>query len=124
MELPLELARRRPHQLSGGQRQRVGIARALSLNPEVIIADEVTSSLDVTIQAQMIELFQKLRQRLHLTIIFISHDLSVVRNLCETVLVMKKGKMVEYGPTDRVFEKPQESYTRELLNAIPRVFQT
>jgi peptide/nickel transport system ATP-binding protein len=121
VELPENLMQRHSTQLSGGQRQRVGIARALSLNPEVIIADEVTSALDVTIQAQILELFRKLRERRHLTLVFISHDLSVVRNICETVLVMKHGKMVEYGPTEQIFNAPKESYTRELLSAIPKV---
>jgi ABC-type glutathione transport system ATPase component len=121
VELPENLMHRHPTQLSGGQRQRVGIARALSLNPEVIIADEVTSALDVTIQAQILELFRKLRERHHLTLVFISHDLSVVRNICDTVLVMKHGKMVEYGPTEQIFNTPREDYTRELLSAIPKV---
>jgi peptide/nickel transport system ATP-binding protein len=122
VELPEDFMHRRPAQLSGGQRQRIGIARALSLNPEVIIADEVTSSLDVTIQAQILALFNKLRRRRNLTIIFISHNLSVVRNICETVLVMKQGQLVEYGRTQQIFKAPQKDYTRELLDAIPRVF--
>jgi peptide/nickel transport system ATP-binding protein len=123
VELPTHLKHRYPAQLSGGQRQRVGIARALSLNPEIIIADEVTSALDVTIQAQILELFQKLRKRHQLTLLFISHDLSVVRHICDTVLVMKHGKMVEYGPTEEIFKTPKNDYTKDLLAAIPRVFQ-
>jgi peptide/nickel transport system ATP-binding protein len=121
VELSPELLTRRPGQLSGGQRQRVGIARALALEPKVIIADEVTSALDVTIQAQILGLFERLRQSMNLTLILISHDLAVVRHLCEQVAVLRNGRLVEHGPTEQIFAQPRESYTRDLLAAIPRI---
>lgn len=123
VELPITLLGRRTTQLSGGQRQRVGIARALALEPEILIADEVTSALDVTIQAQVLGLFERLRHELSLTLILISHDLSVVRYLCEDVAVMRHGRLVEYGPTEQVLEHPQQDYTRALIAAIPRFSQ-
>ena len=113
------LANRRPHQLSGGQCQRVGIARALSLNPQLIIADEATSALDVTIQAQILNLLMHLREQMQLTLIFISHDLSVVRHLCRTVAVMQRGRIVESGSVEQIFNAPQHPYTRQLIDAIP-----
>ncbi len=119
VELPEELIERRTSQLSGGQRQRVGIARALALEPEILIADEVTSALDVTIQAQILGLFERLRRELALTLILISHDLAVVRYLCEHVAVMRHGKVVEYGRTEDVLNSPREDYTKELIAAIP-----
>mgnify|MGYP003606620448 CR=1 FL=1 len=121
VELPIELLRRKSGQLSGGQRQRVGIARALAMQPEILIADEVTSALDVSIQAQILTLFRQLQKDMGLTLILISHDLAVVRYLCEDVAVMQHGKLVEHGPTARVLRDPQSDYTRSLLNAAPRL---
>ncbi len=123
VELPKTLLGRRTTQLSGGQRQRVGIARALALEPEILIADEVTSALDVTIQAQVLSLFERLRRDLSLTLILISHDLSVVRYLCEDVAVMRHGRLVEYGPTEQVLDQPQQDYTKALIAAIPRFWR-
>ena len=119
VELPPELMRRRPHQLSGGQRQRVGIARALALDPEIIIADEVTSALDVTIQAQILELFKRLRREMRLTLILISHDLGVVGHMSDSVAVLRHGRLVEYGAAEDVFTRPRDAYTRTLLDSIP-----
>lgn len=117
--LGVELARRRPHQLSGGQCQRVGIARALAVKPELLLADEPTSALDVTIQAQILNLLMLLRQSRGLTMIFISHDLTVVRHLCQTIAVMEHGRLVEMGSVHDIFDTPREPYTRRLLAAIP-----
>lgn len=120
VELPEALLSRPTTQLSGGQRQRVGIARALALEPEILIADEVTSALDVTIQAQILVLFERLRREMALTLILISHDLAVVRYLCDEILVMKHGKVVEYGSTAAVLNSPRAEYTRALIAAMPR----
>src|SRR5262249_38996019 len=121
VELSLDLLARRPSQLSGGQRQRVGIARALALEPKLIIADEVTSALDVTIQAQILGLFQKLRQSMNLTLILISHDLAVVRHLSERVAVLRNGRLVEFGATEPLFAAPGGRSSPDLLAAIPRL---
>ncbi|MBK1624108.1 ABC transporter ATP-binding protein [Afifella marina] len=110
---------RYPHQFSGGQRQRICIARAIASRPKIIIADEAVSALDVSIRAQILTLFRKLTQELDLASIFITHDLSVVRSLCESVAVMYLGQVVERGPTERVFTRPQHPYTRALLQASP-----
>lgn len=111
--------RKYPHEFSGGQRQRIAIARAIALKPKLIIADEPVSALDVTIRAQILKLLLELTQKHQLTMLFISHDMSVVRYLCDRVLVMQKGKLVEEGETEALFAAPQAAYTKQLLAAIP-----
>jgi peptide/nickel transport system ATP-binding protein len=117
--LPPAFVDRYPHELSGGQRQRAGIARALALQPDFIVADEIVSGLDVSTQAYILTLLKDLRARLGLTMVFISHDLSVVRVLCDDVAILNRGEVVEYGPVARIFGAPQHAYTRELLGSIP-----
>lgn len=117
--LPRSFRSRYPHELSGGQRQRVGIARAIALKPEFILADEIVSGLDVSSQAQVLNVLADLVKELGLTLAFISHDLSVIRRLCDRVMVLQRGSIVEYGDADSVFDAPQSAYTRELLDAIP-----
>lgn len=117
--LPRGLASRFPHELSGGQRQRVNIARALALAPKALIADEVTSGLDVSAQARIVDLLDSLRREEQLSLIFISHDLSLVRSLCDDVLILRGGMVAEQGPSDEVFARPGSDYTRQLLRAIP-----
>jgi peptide/nickel transport system ATP-binding protein len=117
--LPIELLDRFPHQLSGGQKARVGIARAIALNPELVILDEPTAALDVSVQAVVLNLLQDLKNSLGVSYLFVSHDLNVVRLLCDRVIVMRAGKIVEQGPTERVLVSPESDYTRELLSAIP-----
>lgn len=117
--LPPSYAARYPHELSGGQRQRVGIARALALEPKLIIADEIVSGLDVSTQAQILALLRSLKERFGLALVFISHDLSVVRVLCDRVLVLLAGEVVEHGPCEEIFRRPRHAYTRQLLEAVP-----
>ena len=117
--LPAGFAARYPHELSGGQRQRVGIARAIALEPSFILADEIVSGLDVSSQAQVLNLLEGLVRELGLTLAFISHDLSVIRRLCSRVLVLHHGVIVEDRATADLFASPQAAYTRELLDAIP-----
>jgi len=118
--LSKEQAMRYPHEFSGGQRQRIGIARALATDPKIIIADEPVSALDVSIQAQVINLLMDLQEEFNLTILFIAHDLSVVKHISTEIAVMYLGELVEYGKTDEIFSNPQHEYTKTLLAAIPQ----
>ncbi|WP_221968517.1 ABC transporter ATP-binding protein [Rhizobium leguminosarum] len=121
VNLPADAADRYPRQFSGGQRQRIGIARALSVNPECIIADEILSALDVSVQAQIINLLIELQQKLQLSLVFVSHDLRVVRYISHRVVVMYLGSIVETGLTEDIFNNPQHPYTKALLAAAPEV---
>jgi ABC-type oligopeptide transport system ATPase subunit len=122
--LDASYANRYPHELSGGQRQRVAVARALILGASVLVADEPTSALDVSVKAQIVNLLQSLQAEMGLSMLFISHDLSVVRSLADEVVVMLRGRVVERAPTDRIFADAQHPYTRALLDAVPVVDPT
>ena len=117
--LPRAALDRYPHELSGGQRQRVGIARAVALKPDFVLADEIVSGLDVSTQAQVLRLLGELTREMGLALAFISHDLSVIRAVCDRIYVLKGGRVVEEGACERVFDAPQDPYTRALLDAIP-----
>ncbi|HLS33662.1 MAG TPA: ATP-binding cassette domain-containing protein, partial [Brevibacterium sp.] len=114
-----EHADRYPHEFSGGQRQRIGVARALACDPKLIVLDEPTSALDVTIQAGVLNLLEELKRDLDVSYLFVSHDLSVVRNISDRIAVMYKGRIVEMGRTEEVFDNPQHDYTRVLLSSVP-----
>lgn len=120
VNLSAGMANRYPHEFSGGQRQRIVIARALAVNPGLLVCDESVSALDVSIQAQVLNLLNDLKQELGLTMLFISHDLSVVRYMCDRIMVMQRGKIVESGNADEIYDHPQSQYTKELLEAIPK----
>jgi len=119
VDLPPDSISRYPHQFSGGQRQRIAIARALALDPDVMVADEAVSALDVSVQAQVLRLFEQIQARLGIAILFITHDLRVAAQICDDVAVMQHGRVVEQGPAAEVLTKPQQAYTRALLDAAP-----
>lgn len=118
---PERIYKKYPHELSGGMRQRVMIASAMICEPKLLIADEPTTALDVTIQLQIVNLLQRLNREKHMAVLFISHDLSLVKRLCGRIIVMQNGNVVEEGFTQEIFDNPREAYTKELINAIPRL---
>lgn len=118
VELEPELAKRYPHQVSGGQCQRAAIARALAIEPKLIVCDEATSALDVTVQAQVVDLLKKLQREMGLSLLLICHDLALVQHLCDRVLVMYQGRIVEEGTPDNVIQHPREKYTKILVDSV------
>ncbi len=121
VDLPADYARKYPHQLSGGQKQRIAVARAMALHPKLIVADEPTSALDVSVQAQILNLLMDLKEKHGISILFISHNLSVVRHISDRISVMQHGKIVESGSREDIFENAKDAYTKTLLAAIPRM---
>ena len=121
VELTQQSAERYPHEFSGGQRQRISIARALATQPRLLVCDEPTSALDVSIQAQILNLLKDLQEQLNLTILFISHDLPVVRQMCDRIAVLKNGKLCEITNTEELFKNPSHEYTKELLTLMPKI---
>jgi ABC-type oligopeptide transport system ATPase subunit len=119
VDLPVDSISRYPHQFSGGQRQRIAIARALALDPDVLVADEAVSALDVSVQAQVLQLLNEIQTRLGIALLFITHDLRVAAQICDDVAVMQHGRVVEQGPAATVLTNPQQAYTRALLDAAP-----
>jgi peptide/nickel transport system ATP-binding protein len=114
-----EVIQRYPHQFSGGERQRICIARALALDPDILVADEPVSSLDVSVQAQVLKLLEEIRERTGIAVLFITHDLRVAGQVCDTIVVMQRGRIVEAGPAEKVLTVPQQEYTRALIEAAP-----
>ena len=124
VQLPLELAERYPRDLSGGQCQRFAIARAMAVHPRILLCDEITSALDVSSQAQILRLLAQLHQEKNMSVIFVSHDLAVVRSICDRVMVMRNGKVVEEGPAARIIHAPREDYTKQLIASVLEVQDT
>ncbi|HCL01349.1 MAG TPA: ABC transporter ATP-binding protein, partial [Lachnoclostridium phytofermentans] len=120
VNLPVEYKNRYPRDLSGGQRQRVAIARAMILHPKFVVLDEPVSALDVTIQAQVLQLLKNLKQEFHLSYLFISHDMGVIHSMCDRVCVMYQGEIVESGKTEEIFQNPTHEYTKKLLSSVPK----
>ena len=119
VQMPRSAMRRYPNELSGGQRQRIAIAGAMALEPEVIVLDEAVSALDVLVQDQILTLLKQLQAEMDLSYLFITHDLAVVRETADDIVVMRQGKVVEQGPADAIFDTPQEEYTRNLIDSVP-----